>query len=126
SDARRDGRLSPLRAPSAFFFFSSRRRHTRSKRDWSSDVCSSDLLADLQLGEAVLEKRRLVGIVVDHEAVPVADPPGVAAQQPQEIGRASCRERGEIWVGAAGAKTKTGRSVQGRTRWPDTAESALA
>src|SRR5699024_11967711 len=24
-------------------FFSSRRRHTRSKRDWSSDVCSSDL-----------------------------------------------------------------------------------
>src|SRR5699024_11879787 len=28
-----------------FFFFSSRRRHTRSKRDWSSDVCSSDLLS---------------------------------------------------------------------------------
>src|SRR6266704_1282842 len=27
-----------------FFFFSSRRRHTRSKRDWSSDVCSSDLV----------------------------------------------------------------------------------
>src|SRR5437868_10512954 len=27
----------------SFFFFSSRRRHTRSKRDWSSDVCSSDL-----------------------------------------------------------------------------------
>src|SRR5437868_8343770 len=26
------------------FFFSSRRRHTISKRDWSSDVCSSDLL----------------------------------------------------------------------------------
>src|SRR5438874_13644742 len=26
------------------FFFSSRRRHTRSLRDWSSDVCSSDLL----------------------------------------------------------------------------------
>src|SRR5207249_7693466 len=25
------------------FFFSSRRRHTISKRDWSSDVCSSDL-----------------------------------------------------------------------------------
>src|SRR5438874_9949954 len=25
------------------FFFSSRRRHTRSLRDWSSDVCSSDL-----------------------------------------------------------------------------------
>src|SRR5216683_6295978 len=28
-----------------FFFFSSRRRHTRSDRDWSSDVCSSDLVA---------------------------------------------------------------------------------
>src|SRR5690606_35306941 len=27
-----------------FFFFSSRRRHTRFSRDWSSDVCSSDLL----------------------------------------------------------------------------------
>src|SRR3989442_8287854 len=27
-----------------FFFFSSRRRHTRCGRDWSSDVCSSDLL----------------------------------------------------------------------------------
>src|SRR5699024_9295819 len=26
------------------FFISSRRRHTRSKRDWSSDVCSSDLI----------------------------------------------------------------------------------
>src|SRR2546422_6667632 len=28
---------------SFFFFFSSRRRHTRCSRDWSSDVCSSDL-----------------------------------------------------------------------------------
>src|SRR5215204_7492154 len=28
---------------SHFFFFSSRRRHTRSLCDWSSDVCSSDL-----------------------------------------------------------------------------------
>src|SRR5260370_34453035 len=31
---------------SPFFFFSSRRRHTRFKCDWSSDVCSSDLIAD--------------------------------------------------------------------------------
>src|SRR5204862_3380542 len=30
---------------SCIFFFSSRRRHTRSLRDWSSDVCSSDLVA---------------------------------------------------------------------------------
>src|SRR5438034_9769162 len=29
-----------------FFFFSSRRRHTRSLCDWSSDVCSSDLAPD--------------------------------------------------------------------------------
>src|SRR2546422_4263595 len=30
---------------SIVFFFSSRRRHTRCSRDWSSDVCSSDLAA---------------------------------------------------------------------------------
>src|ERR1022692_5133274 len=39
-----------------FFFFSSRRRHTRLQGDWSSDVCSSDLLigsysADIDLQE---------------------------------------------------------------------------
>src|SRR5690606_40493224 len=33
-----------------FFFFSSRRRHTRFSRDWSSDVCSSDLAFELQAG----------------------------------------------------------------------------
>src|SRR5690606_41441491 len=32
-----------------FFFFSSRRRHTRFSRDWSSDVCSSDLGGDAQI-----------------------------------------------------------------------------
>src|SRR5690606_29248864 len=32
-----------------FFFFSSRRRHTRFSRDWSSDVCSSDLARQLRL-----------------------------------------------------------------------------
>src|SRR5215510_240221 len=31
-----------------FFFFSSRRRHTRWPRDWSSDVCSSDLLSEVR------------------------------------------------------------------------------
>src|SRR2546421_1260741 len=39
------------RGASDFFFFSSRRRHTRSDRDWSSDVCSSDL-GGLQFGLA--------------------------------------------------------------------------
>src|SRR5436190_18386170 len=33
-----------------FFFISSRRRHTRSLCDWSSDVCSSDLPADATIG----------------------------------------------------------------------------
>src|SRR3989454_4617326 len=32
-----------------FFFFSSRRRHTRLQGDWSSDVCSSDLVWQLYL-----------------------------------------------------------------------------
>src|SRR5699024_11247770 len=36
-------RSSRASRASRCFFFSSRRRHTRSKRDWSSDVCSSDL-----------------------------------------------------------------------------------
>src|SRR5258707_11339659 len=35
-----------------FFFFSSRRRHTRYWRDWSSDVCSSDLV-DIELADAL-------------------------------------------------------------------------
>src|SRR5204863_1231926 len=39
------------------FFFSSRRRHTRSLRDWSSDVCSSDLFAELLAGVRALLRR---------------------------------------------------------------------
>src|SRR5262245_66564246 len=35
-----------------FFFFSSRRRHTRCLSDWSSDVCSSDLEAELDSARA--------------------------------------------------------------------------
>src|SRR4030043_2228771 len=34
---------------SIVFFFSSRRRHTRCSRDWSSDVCSSDLAAVIRV-----------------------------------------------------------------------------
>src|SRR5216683_8103832 len=41
-----------------FFFFSSRRRHTRSDRDWSSDVCSSDL--DALGGSSPIIARMLV------------------------------------------------------------------
>src|SRR5207237_2309601 len=35
-----------------FFFFSSRRRHTRFKCDWSSDVCSSDLSSSSEMAGA--------------------------------------------------------------------------
>src|SRR5699024_12123140 len=79
-----------------FFFFSSRRRHTRSKRDWSSDVCSSDLgvhLHDLRFlsgGGGPLA----AGLLADDAA---AAGSGVRHHH-QEIGRASCRERVEISV----------------------------
>src|SRR5690625_3511218 len=46
-----------------FFFFSSRRRHTRWPRDWSSDVCSSDLINIVfqrQESEVISEKRQNV------------------------------------------------------------------
>src|SRR5436309_15848708 len=46
-----------------FFFFSSRRRHTRFSRDWSSDVCSSDLIiADIGT--------RVVGVDVGDDSWP--------------------------------------------------------
>src|SRR5438105_11145144 len=55
AEFRKAARLSPNRRHNCYvkrlvivvflvFFFSSRRRHTRSTRDWSSDVCSSDLV----------------------------------------------------------------------------------
>src|SRR5690606_39684964 len=45
------------------FFFSSRRRHTRFSRDWSSDVCSSDLwnLATWNLGIPSSSSHTLIG-----------------------------------------------------------------
>src|SRR5690606_39807841 len=39
----RDSRIVIFSGLTCIFFFSSRRRHTRFSRDWSSDVCSSDL-----------------------------------------------------------------------------------
>src|SRR5438034_3552496 len=44
-----------------FFFFSSRRRHTRSLCDWSSDVCSSDLKQGLQFGEVYQTLQSFLG-----------------------------------------------------------------
>src|SRR5699024_11803290 len=48
------------------FFFSSRRRHTRSKRDWSSDVCSSDLgaLRMVSTGGLIPRKDPLIAVEV--------------------------------------------------------------
>src|SRR5207245_6289595 len=50
-NSSRSGRAwAPLSSniPDPDFFFSSRRRHTRCYRDWSSDVCSSDLIVTEQ------------------------------------------------------------------------------
>src|SRR6476646_9651318 len=51
-----------LAAP-RFFFFSSRRRHTRSLCDWSSDVCSSDLVLE-DAGDVGEEARALLAVDV--------------------------------------------------------------
>src|SRR5258707_13008119 len=48
-----------------FFFFSSRRRHTRYWRDWSSDVCSSDLHVRL-LAELVTDRETTLGMPNGH------------------------------------------------------------
>src|SRR6266487_5955201 len=47
-----------------FFFFSSRRRHTRWTGDWSSDVCSSDLRAGMleTMGEDYIRTARAKGL----------------------------------------------------------------
>src|SRR3712207_4905071 len=51
-----------------FFFFSSRRRHTRYWRDWSSDVCSSDLDAPISVIAADLDHFKLVNDRHGHRA----------------------------------------------------------
>src|SRR5207249_6796477 len=106
--------------------FSSRRRHTRSKRDWSSDVCSSDLSrsAGVQEGESDLVRQPYGS--AQFEAVrdlevrrPQASTfqgtiegrvlqvgPRLEVGEGHEIGRASCRERGEVTVGEEGEKDR--------------------
>src|SRR5690554_7147272 len=51
------------------FFFSSRRRHTRCGRDWSSDVCSSDLV---RLVSGKLDIRHVAGDIAADKAGPKA------------------------------------------------------
>src|SRR5690606_39384480 len=89
------------------FFFASKRRHTRFSRDWSSDVCSSDLvgtLLDLADARAHLVTRRFACVLpVEFDAdqrlrgqpADEAVPPPLRelAAVVDEIGRASCRER---------------------------------
>src|SRR5690606_40504882 len=58
----------------SFFFFSSRRRHTRFSRDWSSDVCSSDLPADDGPAHpdthAAPARRAYLDVLARHQRVP--------------------------------------------------------
>src|SRR2546427_13185003 len=56
-----------------FFFFSSRRRHTRFDCDWSSDVCSSDLALDVPAGHDSLSFRRIGYRPVVRRVEPVVD-----------------------------------------------------
>src|SRR5690606_41021973 len=99
------------------FLFSSRRRHTRFSRDWSSDVCSSDLLAtELEAAEAASppDATKVAGLKAliqqtDAEYTrvqkAVSESPAfrtaIAATIGNQIGRASCRGRVQTWEGAA-------------------------
>src|SRR5699024_11812248 len=84
------------------FLFSSRRRHTRSKRDWSSDVCSSDLGrcrddgkgSCLRCGRFSRWKIYDTGTYYDSHSSPISKKAWKRSRS-GEIGRASCRERGE-------------------------------
>src|SRR5690606_40970259 len=104
------------------FFFSSRRRHTRFSRDWSSDVCSSDLkrrgfvmepplsrlleaLDQITLLEADPGAGVRLAVEVDVEHTTDCRAGDADAVPFQEIGRASCREGVESWDGGAGLKT---------------------
>src|SRR5690625_7068617 len=93
------------------FFFSSRRRHTRWPRDWSSDVCSSDLVGKIGmlrdygfLGRIVAQdlEPEWVQQATDYDPyieIKVCDAAAMEWAE-DEIGRASCREREERSVDA--------------------------
>src|SRR5207253_8650932 len=71
------------------FFFSSRRRHTRWPRDWSSDVCSSDLLYGRVLARLHLSRR-------PRSASPCAPPSGPADPHARGIGIDRRRPDGDV------------------------------
>src|SRR5687768_17635864 len=86
-----------------FFFFSSRRRHTRCSRDWSSDVCSSDLTRERRVMLILDEIQCGLGrtgsffayedIGIEPDMLTVAKPLANGLPMGAKIGRASCRER---------------------------------
>src|SRR5437763_4558825 len=91
----RMGAASSLGASDSFFFFSSRRRHTRYIGDWSSDVCSSDLFLRLVMSPHAV----ILYVILPSLAAGIA-----GYTWGGEIGRASCRER--VWVSVVGVAGK--------------------
>src|SRR2546426_4214586 len=76
-----------------FFFFSSRRRHTRLQGDWSSDVCSSDLT---QVPKACAHCRTTSGVRPSPTIPRMPDTPTMrAVGSVMAIGRASTASRFE-------------------------------
>src|SRR5437762_7766023 len=97
------------------FFFSSRRRHTRYIGDWSSDVCSSDLRRDQRrppiattatgvVRSTPLLRPRTVRSALGPSGTPPRSMRRAMGLKRGKIGRASCRERGKIWVGEEARK----------------------
>src|SRR5262245_62550618 len=81
-----------------FFFFSSRRRHTRCLSDWSSDVCSSDLVsASAEAAEPGPQEAppaqplAPVSASAEAEAAEVADAPSERSEE-RRVGK-ECRSR---------------------------------
>src|SRR5690349_22922789 len=81
---------------SFFFFFSSRRRHTRSLRDWSSDVCSSDLFDQVQPNMSIYRDEifgpvlSIVRVDTYDEAVAMVN--GNSRSEERRVGK-ECRSR---------------------------------
>src|SRR3989442_6080727 len=84
-----------------FFFFSSRRRHTRCGRDWSSDVCSSICSMSSLSGPTLVLAKELIEHGERETVLAYLE-----SCLKLEIGRASCRERVEISVGGGSLKKK--------------------